>query len=142
MVATPTEPGDSHRATVLAAVERLLKGESVHDVIEQVAPRIGPGSGGDQARILLDAYDELLRRTGEADIRRALHLEQRRELFKLALSLAPMEPAALNTALRTLQDLAKIEGIYDRPSGDPEDDAEARPYSNAPTIEELDYPIQ
>ena len=129
------EPSDLFEGIVATAVSDMLKGHPIDEIVGQLQERgVAPGP------VIAEAIDRLLKRAHTTDLRLAMHLEARREIFKRALS--SLEPQHLSVALRTLQDLAKLEGFYDRQPDPDDDDDDEDLFTELPELEVLNLPVQ
>jgi hypothetical protein len=116
------------------AVLGLLHGVPPDEIAQEVR-----ASGCDPQTVLLEAYEMIQRRAETKDRTLAMHLESRRELFRQAVEKG--SAASLAVALHTLQDAAKLEGLYDADAEGDEDDDDESPWLNVPSSDDMDLPV-
>lgn len=98
----------SRGSAVDAILDGMLAGRAVDEVTSEVALQRRLSSE-ELDGVLREVWGRLQERTGAQDLRLALHLERRRRVFEMALGTLD-----LGQAMKALQDMARLEGLYDR----------------------------
>ncbi len=108
-------------------LDQLLAGRAADEVVRTL-----PLDTTQVDQVLREVWSRIQERTGSDDLRRGLHLERRRRLYEAALAADDF-----GAALRCLQDMAKIEGLYGKP---PQDEDPLDAAVTAPAIGQIDGP--